>query len=100
MSDCKYPHRVTIALTEEAYQKLKKELFINKMMGDIAPDMKNAILWNIVNDIENPTKRSGFPIFLDTTDLKQRRRTIVPCKECHEHPCTCKMDGKDPHFDV
>jgi hypothetical protein len=25
-------------------------------------------------------------------DHNPSRRTIVPCKECHEHPCTCEEE--------
>jgi hypothetical protein len=32
--------------------------------------------------------RNGYK--LHTMEDALKIRTIVPCKECHEHPCTCK----------
>ncbi len=96
MSDCKYPHRVTIALTEEAFQKLYKELAVRYQMGDVSPTMADVILFNTIRKIE---ENDVHPIWLCASDVKgaektrKVRRTIVPCKECHEHPCTCELGG-------
>lgn len=92
--DCKYPHRVTIALTEKAYTDLNKELYVRHVMGDVVPSIANVVLLSILSRIqENDTT----PIYLDTEDVKKSDhptiRTIVPCKECHEYPCTCELEG-------
>jgi len=98
MSDCNYPHRITIALTHEAVEQFKKEMNVRHMMGDLSlTAMSDLILLHMLVDLENP-KRDTFPLYLDSP--RKYRRTIVPCKKCHEHPCTCKRDGKDPHFTV
>ena len=92
MSDCKYPHRVTVCLTDEAFQKLQKEIFINHRMGGFGPSISNLILANVLAKIES---QDVHPVWLGVEDIRKDtptqtvRKTIVPCKECHEHPCTC-----------
>lgn len=83
MVDCKYPHRVTLALTQEALDQFQQEMNFRHMMGDLSRCMTDSILLHILAKMENPT--NSFPVFLEMV----KRRTIVPCKECHEHPCTC-----------
>lgn len=92
-----YPHRVTIALTDKAYKELERDMGLRHMMGDISPvSMSDLISLYILNSIQN--NDSSFPVFLrGIKEIKEetdkRIRTIVPCKECHEHPCTCKPKG-------
>jgi len=63
--DCKYPHRVTLSLTNEAYKKLKTELYLRAKLGDVSKNsMADAILYHMINDIEQGN--TSFPIYLDT----------------------------------
>ena len=90
MPDCKYPHQVKVCLTDEAFQALQKEIYVRHTMGDIAPTIANVILVNILAKIEN---NDIHPVWLGMDDIKKEkpsRKTIVPCKECHEYPCTCE----------
>ena len=63
MTDCEYPHRVTFALTDEAYKELDQETGLRNMMGDISPvSMGDLILVYLVNSIQ--TNDSTFAIHL------------------------------------
>lgn len=96
MVECKYPNYVTLALTEKTFKKLQEEMNMRHMIGDLSASVSDLILLSILSKLEDP-KASTFPVFLDMEEIKREDRegiarivTIVPCKECHEHPCTCK----------
>jgi hypothetical protein len=98
MVECKYPNYVTLAFTEATYKKLEEEMATRNMIGDITSSASDLILLSIMAKIQDP-KASTFPIFLDVDELKSippaTRVTIVPCKECHEYPCTCALGGPE-----
>jgi len=61
--DCKYPHRITIALSDAAFTKLKTEMFMRHTLGDISKSMQDIIILHMINDIENGN--NTHPMFLD-----------------------------------
>ena len=65
--DCKYPHRVTVALSDAMFTKLKTEMFMRHKLGDISKSMQDVIILHMINEIENGN--STFPIFLDVAEF-------------------------------
>ena len=51
---------------------------------------KNDIIGGGLCDLlDCRTKTDSRPDCKYWKGIKYKRVTIVPCKECHEHPCTC-----------
>jgi hypothetical protein len=71
MTQPKYPHHVKIALTNDIYEKLKKEVFVRSMMGDLDRSASDLVILNIISHIDNPN--SSFPIFLDVNILEDEK---------------------------
>lgn len=44
MTDCKYPHRVTIAMTDDMFKNVKQSLNLRHMMGDLTLENEGDIL--------------------------------------------------------
>ena len=46
---------------------------------------------NLMNSAHKATNEK-YREHYDDIFRKRKIVTIVPCKECHEHPCTCKNE--------
>jgi len=63
MADCKYPHRVTIAMTDDMFNQVKQNLNMRYMMEDIFVGETDILLLNIVKAVDgNETN----PIYLES----------------------------------
>jgi hypothetical protein len=78
MSDCKYPHRITIAMTDDLYKGLKTQISIKKMVDDLCPEVseQDLICLMMVHFIEK--NDTSTPIYL------RSMREVKAAKEAGE----------------
>jgi len=63
--------------------KARQEIL--KLMFKLPDDF----IWVTKDEIQDSVKQ-GYRRFKNSG---QKVETIVPCKQCHEHPCTCYCHG-------
>lgn len=66
---CKYPHRVTIQMTDDMFKQIKQSLNIRHLMGDLSAVEPDILLLHIVGSIDEG--RTG-PIFLKSVKESEK----------------------------
>jgi len=69
--DSKYPHRVTVAMTDDMFRQVKQSLNLRYMMGDIAGDNECDIL--LLHMCKAIDENESNPIFLRS--IKESRKS-------------------------
>jgi len=57
---CKYPHRITIAMTDDLFKTMKSDLGLRHMLGDLGRDDCTILLLNIIKAIDERETNTVF----------------------------------------